>query len=152
MFTLHSHTPHKTAGVSQQNHVYFLKQLADARAIRGRIIECFERASYPGTPLAEQARLLSFLVVGGGPTSVELSSELYDFLRNVCRDTSAIALSSYGHQNVPHDPKRAIHRPTRRPPHSITDLSQDVHKWYPDLEVSVGIGSDATQCRYILSS
>ncbi len=68
-------------GVSQENYVYFLKQLADARAIRGRIIECFERASYPGTSEAEQARLLSFLVVGGGPTSVEFASELHDFLR-----------------------------------------------------------------------
>jgi len=68
-------------GVSQENYVYFLKQLADARAIRSRIIECFERASYPGTSEAEQARLLSFLVVGGGPTSVEFASELHDFLR-----------------------------------------------------------------------
>ena len=29
--------------------VYFLEQLADARAIRSRIVECFERASYPPT-------------------------------------------------------------------------------------------------------
>lgn len=54
---------------------------SDARAIRSRIIECFERASYPDLPSAAQARLLSFLVVGGGPTSVEFASELYDFLR-----------------------------------------------------------------------
>lgn len=54
---------------------------SDARAIRSRIIECFERASYPDLPSAAQARLLSFLVVGGGPTSVEFASELYDFLK-----------------------------------------------------------------------
>ena len=59
-----------------------MKQLSDARAIRSRIIECFERASYPGTTQAERARLLSFVVVGGGPTSTEFASELYDFLRN----------------------------------------------------------------------
>lgn len=68
-------------GVCVENHVYFLKQLSDARAIRSRIIECFERASYPDLPSATQARLLSFVVVGGGPTSVEFASELYDFLR-----------------------------------------------------------------------
>jgi len=54
---------------------------SDARAIRSRIIECFERASYPDLPSAAQARLLSFLVVGGGPTSVEFASEMYDFLK-----------------------------------------------------------------------
>ena len=27
-------------------------------------------------------RLLTFVVVGGGPTSVEFTSELYDFLQN----------------------------------------------------------------------
>lgn len=69
-------------GVSQKNNVYFLKQLSDARAIRSRIIECFERASYPGITQAEQARLLSFVCVGGGTISTEFVSELYDFLRN----------------------------------------------------------------------
>lgn len=54
---------------------------SDARAIRSRIIECFERASYPDLPSATKARLLSFVVVGGGPTSVEFASELHDFLR-----------------------------------------------------------------------
>lgn len=29
-----------------------------------------------------QSRLLSFVVVGGGPTSVEFASELHDFLRD----------------------------------------------------------------------
>jgi NADH:ubiquinone reductase (H+-translocating) len=28
-----------------------------------------------------QARVLSFVVVGGGPTSVEFTGELYDFLK-----------------------------------------------------------------------
>ena len=60
-------------GVCRENDVFFLKQLADARAIRSKIIECFERASYPGVCEAEQARLLSFVVVGGGPTSVEFA-------------------------------------------------------------------------------
>jgi hypothetical protein len=45
--------------------VYFLKQLSDARAIRQRLVECFEQASAPFATAQEQARLLSFVVVGG---------------------------------------------------------------------------------------
>lgn len=45
-----------TPGVSQENQVYFLKTLSEARAIRSRIIECFERASYPGLTSAEQVK------------------------------------------------------------------------------------------------
>ena len=47
-----------------------------------RIIECFERASSNNISEAERERLLTFLVVGGGPTSIEFTSELYDFLTN----------------------------------------------------------------------
>lgn len=60
--------------------VFFLKQLYHARMIRNRIIECFERAAMPHIPLNEKKRLLSFVVVGGGPTSCEFTSELHDFL------------------------------------------------------------------------
>lgn len=57
-----------------------LKELADARAIRQRIIENFERASTPGLHYEERKRLLHFVVVGGGPTGVEFAAELHDFL------------------------------------------------------------------------
>jgi hypothetical protein len=36
--------------------VYFLKNLSDSRAIRSRIIECFERASYPGMTEVDKVR------------------------------------------------------------------------------------------------
>lgn len=52
-----------------EKYCFFLRQLADARAIRQRIIECFERASNPATDEKERKRLLHFVVVGGGPTS-----------------------------------------------------------------------------------
>jgi len=72
---------HSTTGTNRHN-VFFLKQLEHARAIRNRIIECFERASSPFISESERERLLTFLVVGGGPTSIEFTSELYDFLQN----------------------------------------------------------------------
>lgn len=43
------------------------------------MIDSFEKASIPGTSEAERKRLLSFVVVGGGPTSCEFVAELHDF-------------------------------------------------------------------------
>ncbi|XP_076800295.1 putative NADH dehydrogenase [Clavelina lepadiformis] len=64
-----------------KNHAFFLKELADARRIRDRIISNFERATQPGSSVDEQRRLLHIVIVGGGPTGVEFGAELYDFLR-----------------------------------------------------------------------
>ena len=44
-------------------------------------MECFERASSPFVSAEESNRILTFVVVGGGPTSIEFASELCDFLR-----------------------------------------------------------------------
>lgn len=60
--------------------VFFLKHLYHARQIRNRIVECFERATNPTIPDVQRDRLLSFIVVGGGPTSCEFMSELHDFI------------------------------------------------------------------------
>jgi NADH:ubiquinone reductase (non-electrogenic) len=59
---------------------FFLKGVSDARAIRQRIIDCFERASTPGLPALDRKRLLHFVIVGGGPTGVEFAAELHDFI------------------------------------------------------------------------
>ncbi len=61
-------------------HALLLKDLAEARAIRQRIIDCLERASMPDLAEEEQRRLLHFVVVGGGPTGVEFAAEMHDFL------------------------------------------------------------------------
>lgn len=61
--------------------VFFLKNLWHARLIRNRILECFERAAIPDVSPEERKRLLSFIVVGGGPTNVEFVGELSDFLK-----------------------------------------------------------------------
>ena len=83
--TEEDHTGHNQTGTNRHN-VFFLKQLQHARSVRNRIIDCFERASSPTVTQAEKRRLLSFIVVGGGPISVEFTSELYQFLdTEVCR-------------------------------------------------------------------
>jgi NADH:quinone reductase (non-electrogenic) len=67
-----------TPGVHE--HAHFLRTLEDARSIRNRILECFERASNPFLSESERKRLLTFVVVGAGPTCLEFSGELHDFI------------------------------------------------------------------------
>lgn len=62
-------------------HALFLKDLQDARAVRRRIVTCFEQANLPNASEDERRRLLHFVVCGGGPTGVEFAAELHDFLR-----------------------------------------------------------------------
>lgn len=63
-----------------QENALFLKELRDARWIRYKIIECFEHASTPNVSEQERERLLRFVIVGAGPTGVEASAEIYDFI------------------------------------------------------------------------
>jgi NADH dehydrogenase len=58
---------------------YPLKNLADAARIRSQIIDSFEQAILT-TDQTERARLLSFVVVGGGATGVETAAELAEFV------------------------------------------------------------------------
>ena len=75
-----------TPGVMEREgtDVCFLKHLYHARQVRQKILECFERAAIPSVSEAEQRQLLSFMVVGGGPTSCEFVGELYDFIVEDC--------------------------------------------------------------------
>ncbi|KAF9940692.1 hypothetical protein BGZ67_007033 [Mortierella alpina] len=66
-----------------KEHAFFLKEVVDARKIRSRVLECFERAEMSRSD-EERNGLLHFAVVGGGPTGVEFSSELHDFIREDC--------------------------------------------------------------------
>lgn len=58
-------------GVVSEN-VHFLKELKHARAIREKVIALFEEASLPGLTSEEIRKKLHFVVVGGGPTCVEV--------------------------------------------------------------------------------
>ncbi|KAF9905779.1 hypothetical protein EC991_001317 [Linnemannia zychae] len=69
-----------THGVEGLEHCNFLKSITDARDIRKKVMENFEKASLPTTTDEERRQLLSFVICGGGPTGVEFAAELYDFL------------------------------------------------------------------------
>ncbi len=60
-----------------EQHSLTLKNMEDAEAIKNRAIQAVERASHL-PECAERHELLHFVVVGGGPTGVELSAELAD--------------------------------------------------------------------------
>jgi NADH dehydrogenase len=59
-----------------------LKTLEDALAIRRRILLAFERAEREPDPQARR-ELLTFVVVGGGPTGVELAGAIAEVSRHV---------------------------------------------------------------------
>lgn len=59
----------------------FLKTIQDAMKIRTTLLDCFETAAVFGTPDVEIDRLLSFVIVGAGPTGVEIAAELRDFAK-----------------------------------------------------------------------
>ena len=81
---------------SGASHAYFghpewaqyahgLKTLEDALEIRRRILLAFERAERESDPLRQQ-QLLTFVIVGGGPTGVELAGTLAEMARQTLRD------------------------------------------------------------------
>jgi NADH dehydrogenase FAD-containing subunit len=63
-----------------REHCNFLKQIEDARRIRTAIVNCFERANLPGLSDEERINILTFAVIGAGPTGIEFAAELRDFV------------------------------------------------------------------------
>jgi NADH:ubiquinone reductase (H+-translocating) len=101
-----------------------LKSLDDARAIRNRFLSAFEAAERTDDPDAREA-LMTFVVVGGGPTGVELSGILApvshkafpkEFHRIDTRKTKVILLEGTDHVLPGFPPSLANH--------AIRDLRQ----------------------------
>ncbi len=65
-------------------HAPGLKTLDDALHIRRRILSAFERAEAESDPAAKRA-LLTFAIVGGGPTGVELAGTLAEIARHTLK-------------------------------------------------------------------
>ena len=65
-----------------KRHGFDLKDLAGAVRLRNQVLECFERGMLESD--AERRRaLLTFVVVGGGPTGVEMAGALSELVRLV---------------------------------------------------------------------
>ena len=61
-----------------------LKSLDDALEIRGRVLRAFEEAERNPDP-SRQKYLLTFVIVGGGPTGVELAGALAEIARHALK-------------------------------------------------------------------
>ena len=79
-----------------KEHACFLKEVGDAQKVRNRLMDCVETATFAGQTEQEIDRLLSFVVVGGGPTGVEYAGELSEQVRLLTtREARGAMLTSY---------------------------------------------------------
>jgi NADH:ubiquinone reductase (H+-translocating) len=115
-----------------------LKTLEDATAIRRRILLSFERAERETDPTL-RAALLTFVIVGGGPTGVELAG----------------AIAELAHHNLPQeyrhiDTRKArvvlIEAGPRILPSFTQDLAAYAHAALERLGVEIQLGSAVREC------
>jgi NADH dehydrogenase len=65
-----------------EKHAFDLKKLSQAEDLRNHILLLFERASRESDPTRRRA-LLTFVIVGGGPTGVEFAGALQELSQHV---------------------------------------------------------------------
>jgi len=93
-----------------------LKSIEDARLIRGRFLLAFERAEIAEDE-TERRRLLTFVIVGGGPTGVEMAGSIAEVASRTLRSdfrridpaTSRIVLIEAGPRLLPVLPENLSH-------------------------------------------
>jgi len=116
-----------------------LKKIDDATAIRRRILTAFESAEASNDDDAARHRLLTFVVIGGGPTGVEMAGAIaelarvalrHDF-RNIDPREARIVLAEAGPRVLPAFPE---------------SLSEAARKSLEGLGVEVRLGTPVTQC------
>lgn len=107
-------TTHAYFGHSEwANRAPGLKTLDDALEIRRRVLLAFEAAERE-VDRVEQRRLLTFVIVGGGPTGVELAGALAEIARHTLRqdfrairpETARVVLLEGGPDLIPAFPSR----------------------------------------------
>ncbi len=81
-------------GLNQlQGQSFELKDVPDALTLRNHLIACFEQAVCETDPERIQ-RLLTFVIVGGGPTGVEMAGAVAELVRHVMdRDYPTLDIS-----------------------------------------------------------
>ncbi|MGP0088687.1 MAG: NAD(P)/FAD-dependent oxidoreductase [Xanthobacteraceae bacterium] len=115
-----------------------LKSLEDATKIRRHILLAFERAEAECDP-AEQSKLLTFVIIGAGPTGVEMAGAIAEIarhalamdFRNIDPRATRVVLVEAGPRILPAFPEQ---------------LSNDAHKRLEALGVEVRLGRPVTAC------
>jgi NADH dehydrogenase len=119
-------------------HAPGLKTLEDATSIRRRVLLAFECAELEADP-QRSAALLTFVIVGGGPTGVELAG----------------AIAELAHQNLPQEYRRIDTRKARVVlieagprilPSFSEDLSAYAHLSLERLGVEIQLGQAVREC------
>nr|XP_011460270.1 PREDICTED: internal alternative NAD(P)H-ubiquinone oxidoreductase A1, mitochondrial-like [Fragaria vesca subsp. vesca] len=67
-------------------HAFFLREVYHAQEIRKKLLLNLMLSENPGISEEERKRLLHCVVIGGGPTGVEFSGELSDFIMKDVRE------------------------------------------------------------------
>lgn len=115
-----------------------LKTLEDATSIRRRVLLSLERAERESDPL-RRAALLTYVIVGGGPTGVEMAGAIVELVyQNLVGEFRRI------------DTRQArvllIEAGPRILPSFAPDLSAYAHRALERLGVEVQVGSAVTDC------
>jgi NADH:ubiquinone reductase (H+-translocating) len=117
-------------------HAPGLKTLDDALALRRQLLVAFERAEAEPDP-AKRAAWLSFAIVGGGPTGVELAGTLAEIARHTLRNEF---------RNI--EPSQARIRLIEAGPRILSsfpaDLSTKARRQLERLGVEVTVGTAVT--------
>ena len=129
---------HAYFGNDWASHAPGLKTIDDATYLRRRILLAFERAETETDP-DERRRLLNFVVVGGGPTGVEMAGAIAELAkRALASDFRSI------------DPRSARVILVEAAPRLLTpfdpSLSETARTALEQLGVEVRLGSGVTDC------
>jgi NADH:quinone reductase (non-electrogenic) len=115
-----------------------LKTLEDATAIRRRILLAFERAELESDP-ERRAALLTIVIIGGGPTGVELAGTIGELAH--------VTLEGDFRRFDPHDTRVVlIEAGPRILPGFEEGLATYAHRALERLGVTVEVGQAVSQC------
>jgi NADH:ubiquinone reductase (H+-translocating) len=115
-----------------------LKTIGDATEIRARILTAFEKAEVTDDP-ALREKLLTFVIIGGGPTGVELSGAIIELARKtIVRDFRNIDSSTARVLLVEADKRLLTAFPEK--------LSKSAKSQLEKLGVEVKLGAAVTEC------
>ena len=98
-----------------ERHARPFKTLVDATTLRARVVELFEMAEQARSD-AQRRRLLSFVLVGGGVTGVEVAAELIEMARETLIPRYPSLSPSHVNVTVVEGGDRLV--PAARPAHS----------------------------------
>lgn len=116
-----------------------IKKIDDATALRNRLLAALEYAERAEDP-DERAALSTFVIVGGGPTGVEVAGALAELLKSVRRE--------FHHLDTENARVVLVEAGPRVLPAFHEDLSAATRRMLERLGVEVLVGRPVTECTF----